>query len=456
MKTLYLDCGMGAAGDMLTAALLELLPDPDGFVDELNALGIPGVQYRREASVKCGITGTHMSVTVNGVEESDHAHAHHHDHEHTHEHEHTNEHEHTPHQHSSLHRIRHIISGLHLPEAVQHNAKAVYGLIAEAESRAHNVPVTEIHFHEVGTMDAVADVVAVCLLMDRLAPERVIVSPIHVGSGHVHCAHGILPVPAPATAYILQGLPIYGGSVKGELCTPTFQKASVRMSDQFMRIVEILLNSFWPLCKAALKYTIPLTIVSFGCGTVLAFITAIFRLSGVRILQGIAKFYIWIIRGTPLLVQLFVIFYGLPSLGIVLSPFVSGVLGLSLCQGAYNSEIVRAAILSVPSGQWEAAKALGMTRAQTYMRIVIPQAARTAVPSLGNQFIGLTKDTSLAGMLTIPELLQTGQQITAVVYEPLALYLEVAFVYLLMNSALTVLQSKLEKRLSKHVQQRTN
>lgn len=221
MKTLYLDCGMGAAGDMLTAALLELLPDPDGFVDELNALGIPGVQYRREASVKCGITGTHMSVTVNGVEESDHAHAHHHDHEHTHEHEHTNEHEHTPHQHSSLHRIRHIISGLHLPEAVQHNAKAVYGLIAEAESRAHNVPVMEIHFHEVGTMDAVADVVAVCLLMDRLAPERIIVSPIHVGSGYVHCAHGILPVPAPATAYILQGLPIYGGSVKGELCTPT-------------------------------------------------------------------------------------------------------------------------------------------------------------------------------------------------------------------------------------------
>ena len=223
MKTLYLDCGMGAAGDMLTAALLELLPDPDGFVDELNALGIPGVQYRREMSVKCGITGTHMSVTVNGVEESDHSHDHdhHHDHEHEHDHEHTHEHEHAPHQHNSLHRIRHIISGLHLPEAVQHNAMAVYGLIAEAESRAHNVPVTEIHFHEVGTMDAVADVVAVCLLMDRLAPERVIVSPIHVGSGHVHCAHGILPVPAPATAYILQGLPIYGGSVKGELCTPT-------------------------------------------------------------------------------------------------------------------------------------------------------------------------------------------------------------------------------------------
>lgn len=180
--------------------------------------------------------------------------------------------------------------------------------------------------------------------------------------------------------------------------------------------------------------------------------TAIFRLSGIRVLEAIAKFYIWIIRGTPLLVQLFVIFYGLPSLGIVLSPFVSGVLGLSLCQGAYNSEIVRAAILAVPGGQWEAAKALGMNKAQTYLRIVIPQAARTAVPSLGNQFIGLTKDTSLAGMLTIPELLQTGQQITAVVYEPLALYLEVAFIYLLMNSVLTLLQGKLEKRLSKHVQ----
>lgn len=241
MKTLYLDCGMGAAGDMLTAALLELLPDPDGFVDELNALGIPGVQYRREMSVKCGITGTHMSVTVNGAEESDHSHDHHHDHEHTHEHEHEHTHEHThehdhehaPHQHNSLHRIQHIVSGLHLPEAVKHNVMSVYGLIAEAESRAHNVPVTEIHFHEVGTMDAVADVVAVCLLMDRLAPERVIVSPIHVGSGHVRCAHGILPVPAPATAYILQGLPIYGGSAKGELCTPTGAALLKHFSTEF-------------------------------------------------------------------------------------------------------------------------------------------------------------------------------------------------------------------------------
>lgn len=224
MKTLYLECGMGAAGDMLTAALLELLPDPDGFVEELNALGIPGVRYSREPSVKCGITGTHVSVKVDGVEEDEHQH--HHDHEHTHDHEHEHGHtheqvEHTHHHHSGLHDIEHIVADLHLPEKVERDVMAVYNLIAEAESHAHNAPVTEIHFHEVGTMDAVADVTAVCLLMDRLAPEKVVVSPIHVGSGHVHCAHGILPVPAPATAYILRDVPIYGGGVKGELCTPT-------------------------------------------------------------------------------------------------------------------------------------------------------------------------------------------------------------------------------------------
>ena len=216
----------------------------------------------------------------------------------------------------------------------------------------------------------------------------------------------------------------------------------------FLSVTQQLLTGFGNTClifALTLVFSLPLGLLVAFCS-----------MSRFQPLRYLSRTLVWIIRGTPLLVQLFVIFYGLPSLGIVLSPFVSGVLGLSLCQGAYNSEIVRAAILSVPSGQWEAAKALGMTRAQTYMRIVIPQAARTAVPSLGNQFIGLTKDTSLAGMLTIPELLQTGQQITAVVYEPLALYLEVAFVYLLMNSALTVLQSKLEKRLSKHVQQRTN
>lgn len=268
MKTLYLECGMGAAGDMLTAALLELMPDPEAAVTELNGLGIPGVQFSKEAVSKCGIGGTHMTVKVHGEEESeemfhhhhehhDHSHEQEHDHEsachehhdhlhehedHEHTHEHTHEHEdhehahehshehthehgdagHTHHHHSSLHDIEHIVCGhLNIPDQVKQDVMAVYGLIAEAESHAHGVPVTEIHFHEVGTMDAIADITAVCLLMNKIAPDQVIVSPVHVGSGHVHCAHGILPVPAPATAYILNGVPMYGGAVKGELCTPT-------------------------------------------------------------------------------------------------------------------------------------------------------------------------------------------------------------------------------------------
>lgn len=226
MKTLYLDCGMGAAGDMLTAALMELLPDPDGFVRELNALGIDGVTFAKECAVKCGITGTHVTVTVHGEEEEslDH-HAHGHDHHEAHHEKHDHEAHHHGghhHHHSSLHDIEHIVCGhLSLPEKVRKDVMAVYGLIAEAESHAHGVPVTDIHFHEVGTMDAIADITAVCLLMDRLSPDEVVVSPIHVGSGQVRCAHGVLPVPAPATAYILKDAPVYGGAVKGELCTPT-------------------------------------------------------------------------------------------------------------------------------------------------------------------------------------------------------------------------------------------
>lgn len=233
MKTLYLDCSMGAAGDMLTAALTELLPDPDSFIDELNHLEIPGVQYSKEPAVKCGITGTHVHVLVNGEEEGGHEH-HHHDHEHEHEHhhhdhehehhhhDHEHEHEHGhEHHHSSLHDIEHIVSDLSVPEAVKADILAVYHLIAEAESHVHGVPVNQIHFHEVGTMDAVADVTAVCMLIRRIAPDEIVASPVHVGSGQVRCAHGILPVPAPATAYILQDIPMYSGDIKGELCTPT-------------------------------------------------------------------------------------------------------------------------------------------------------------------------------------------------------------------------------------------
>lgn len=227
MKTLYLDCGMGAAGDMLTAALLELLPDREKMIEELNGLGIPGVEMVCENAQKCGIGGTHISVRVHGAEESEemygqghlHETEHHHDHEHAHMPEHS--HGHTHHHHSGLHEIGHIVEALPLSGRIQKDILAVFGMIAEAESHVHGVPINEIHFHEVGTMDAVADITAVCVLMDRLAPDQVIVSPVHVGSGQVKCAHGILPVPAPATAYILQDVPIYGGEIRGELCTPT-------------------------------------------------------------------------------------------------------------------------------------------------------------------------------------------------------------------------------------------
>ena len=228
MKTLYIDCGMGAAGDMLTAALLELLPDPDSFLRRLNAAGIPDVVFEKEQSVKCGITGTHIAVKVHGEAEDDGMHEHHHDHEHAHEHHHDHEpthehaHDHHEHAHNSLHGIGHIVQDhLNVPQRVKDDILNVYRLIAEAESHVHGVPVTDIHFHEVGTMDAVADITAVCMLMDELSPDRVIASPVHVGCGQVKCAHGILPVPAPATAYILQGVPSYGGEIRGELCTPT-------------------------------------------------------------------------------------------------------------------------------------------------------------------------------------------------------------------------------------------
>ena len=224
MKTLYLDCGMGAAGDMLTAALLELLPEPKAFLQELNALGIPGVVTTAVRTEKCGICGTQLSVTVNGAEEESedvplaHTHACSHVHEHDHEHEHAHEH---PHSHTGIADIRARIAALPVPQRVRDNILAVYGRLAAAESEAHGRPVDQIHFHEVGTMDALADITAVCLLLERLAPEQIIVSPVHVGSGHVRCAHGILPVPAPATAILLRGVPIYGGHIAGELCTPT-------------------------------------------------------------------------------------------------------------------------------------------------------------------------------------------------------------------------------------------
>lgn len=245
MKTLYLDCGMGAAGDMLTAALLELLPEPDVFIKELNALGIPDVTFIKESSAKCDITGTHIRVMVKGMEETEHLHDHHHEHGSNGEETHTHTHEHNngKHHHSGMQQIEQIITGLHLPKNVEKDVLAVYALIAEAESHAHGVPISEIHFHEVGTMDAVADITAVCMLMDKISPDKVIVSPIHVGSGHVKCAHGILPVPAPATAYILQDVPIYGGGIKGELCTPTGAALLKHFAAQFGNMPIMRVNT---------------------------------------------------------------------------------------------------------------------------------------------------------------------------------------------------------------------
>ena len=241
MRTLYMDCSMGAAGDMLTAALLELLEDADAFIEKLNNIGIPGVTVVKSTSVKCGITGTHITVNVNGTEENEHMHQHHHEHDHNHEHEHEDAHQH--HHHRGLHEIEHLVSEFKIREKVKKDIMAVYKLLAEAESHAHGVPVPDIHFHEVGTMDAITDITAVCMLMDELGVEKVVVSPVHVGGGHVKCAHGILPVPAPATAYILRGCPIYGGGIKSELCTPTGAALLKYYADNFGEMPMITVSA---------------------------------------------------------------------------------------------------------------------------------------------------------------------------------------------------------------------
>lgn len=226
MKTLYIECNMGAAGDMLTAALLELLPDPDAFINRMNGIGVPDMVMSRTEKVSCGVRGTHVSVVIGGEEEiSDDvpAHDHHHDHHHDHDEHHHDHHEHHHHEHShaGLADVREIVAKLDLPEKVKQDVLGVYALIAEAEAFAHGCEIEQIHFHEVGMMDAVTDVSAVCLLMHMINPDRVVVSPICTGFGEVRCMHGIVPVPAPATAYLLRNMPAYAGRIRGELLTPT-------------------------------------------------------------------------------------------------------------------------------------------------------------------------------------------------------------------------------------------
>lgn len=216
------------------------------------------------------------------------------------------------------------------------------------------------------------------------------------------------------------------------------------------RQIQIIMDSLLPLLKAGVAFTIPLTLISFVIGLLLAVLTALVRISSWTILKLIFRFYVWVIRGTPLLVQLFIIFYGLPAIGITLEPLTAAIIGFSLSVGAYSSEIVRAAIQSISKGQWEAAFSVGMTRGQALRRVILPQATRVSVPPLANTFIGLVKDTSLAASITYMELFRTSQQIVATTYEPLLLYCEVGVIYLLFCTVLSTLQNYLEKRLSRY------
>lgn len=214
------------------------------------------------------------------------------------------------------------------------------------------------------------------------------------------------------------------------------------------RVWDILVSAFPEILVQALKVTIPLTLISFVIGSAIALFLALVQLANVRGLKQFARIYIWVFRGTPLLVQLFIIFFGLPSVGIVLDAFPSAVIAFSLNLGAYNAEVFRSAIQAVPSGQLEAAYMAGLSYPQAMRRIVLPQSFRIAFPPLFNSFIGLTKDTSLASSITLIELFRQAQQIAARTFEPLALYCEAAVVYLLICTLLTWLQSYLEGRMT--------
>lgn len=215
--------------------------------------------------------------------------------------------------------------------------------------------------------------------------------------------------------------------------------------------MSIAQSSLLPLVKGALTYTIPLTLISFSIGLVIAVLTALARISSVKPLQIIARIYVSIIRGTPLLVQLFIIFYGLPSIGVTIDSFPAAVIGFSLNLGAYASEIIRAAILSTPKGQWEAAYSMGMTYPQALKRIILPQASRVSIPPLSNSFISLVKDTSLASLILVTEMFRKAQEIAATNYEFLLLYTQAAALYWIICFLLSLVQGQLERRLDRYV-----
>lgn len=216
-------------------------------------------------------------------------------------------------------------------------------------------------------------------------------------------------------------------------------------------MINIAQSSFLPLVKGALYYSLTIAIVAFFFGLILAFFTALARISGIKPLVAIARVYVSIIRGTPLLVQLYIIFYGLPSIGLTIDPIPSAIIGFSLNVGAYSSEVIRSAILSIQKGQWEAAYSLGMTYWQALRRVILPQAARVSIPPLSNSFISLVKDTSLAAVILVPEMFRKAQEIVASTYEPLLLYIEAALIYWVICLLLSAIQDRLEARLERYV-----
>lgn len=215
MRVIYIECNMGVAGDMLMSALIELHPNSDDFIKRLNHLNIPNVKFEKQKSVKCGIHGTHINVYLNEMLESDKIHEHNH-------------------HHRSVADIKNIVNNINLPEKVKNDVLSVYNIIADAESKVHGVNIENIHFHEVGTMDALADITGCCMLINELSVDKIMASPINTGKGTVKCAHGILPVPAPATANILCGIPIYNNEIEGELCTPTGAALLKYFVDEFV------------------------------------------------------------------------------------------------------------------------------------------------------------------------------------------------------------------------------
>ncbi|MGN1318480.1 MAG: nickel pincer cofactor biosynthesis protein LarC [Lachnospirales bacterium] len=214
MKLLYFECNMGAAGDMLMASLLDILDNKEDFIKRFNSLNIPKVKTEYKKSEKCGITGTQVEVLIDGeIEKNCHHHHHHH--------------------HTGMNDIKHIVSHLDICDKVKTDIINVYNIIADAESKVHNKKVDEIHFHEVGNMDAIADITGVCMLINEIGADKIMVSPINTGKGSVKCAHGILPVPAPATALILESVPSYNNDISGELCTPTGAALLKYFADEF-------------------------------------------------------------------------------------------------------------------------------------------------------------------------------------------------------------------------------